>query len=74
MIPSVKAIDLAYNTGTESNRILCYADDAIFIVENEDGIQPLLYRFTQTKEKFNMQISTEKTQSMLILNNHLGAN
>lgn len=52
--------------GNRYIKILCYADDAILIAEDEDGLQRLLYRFTTTAQDFNMIISTKKTQSMVI--------
>ncbi|XP_072766481.1 uncharacterized protein [Anoplolepis gracilipes] len=52
--------------GHRKIQILCYADDAMLIVENEDDLQRLLHRFVNTASTFNMITSTEKTQSMVI--------
>ncbi|XP_044764617.1 uncharacterized protein LOC123321211 [Coccinella septempunctata] len=52
--------------GLRSIKILCYADDVILMADNEDDLQRLLYRFQTTAEKLNMQISLEKTESMVI--------
>lgn len=45
---------------------MCYADDAVIISEDEDNLQRALYRFQQTAETFNMQISVKKTKSFTI--------
>ncbi|KAL6421492.1 hypothetical protein ACFW04_011244 [Cataglyphis niger] len=57
--------------GDRSLRILCYADDAIIVAENEDDLQRLLNKFKTTAERFNMFISLKKTQVMLMINNHI---
>lgn len=61
IIRSVKDIQADYNMGDRLIQILCYADDAVPIAEDEDSLQRLLYRFANTVSAFNMLISTEKT-------------
>lgn len=66
IIDDVKKVCGGYRMGLRSIKILCYADDVILIADNEDDLQRLLYRFQTTAEKLNMQISLEKTESMVI--------
>lgn len=66
IINDVKKVCGGYRMGLRSIKILCYADDVILIADNEDDLQRLLYRFQTTAEKLNMQISLEKTESMVI--------
>lgn len=54
--------------GDEPIKIVCYADDAVLISENENE-QRLLYRFQLSAEKWNMTISVQKTQSLVIARN-----
>lgn len=66
IINSVKEVNGGYRMGRKHMKILCYADDAILTADNEDDLQRLLYRFQTTAKKLNMQISVEKTESMVI--------
>lgn len=50
--------------GNRNINILCYADDAVLVAENEDDLQRLLYRFNCVAKSFNMVISASKTKSM----------
>lgn len=43
-------------------KIVCYADDAVIISEDEDDLQTL-YKFETTAKKFDMIISIQKTES-----------
>ncbi|GJQ72505.1 hypothetical protein Trydic_g3576 [Trypoxylus dichotomus] len=52
--------------GQEPTKILCFADDAILMADNEDDLERLLYRFQTKAKSLNMQISVEKTESMVI--------
>ncbi|KAL6421250.1 hypothetical protein ACFW04_013665 [Cataglyphis niger] len=54
-----------YTMGDRFLRILCYADDAVIIAENEDDLQRLLNKFKTTAERFNMLIFRKKTQVMI---------
>lgn len=45
--------------------VLCYADDAVIISENEDELQRLLHRFYLTAKQYNMEISTQKTKTLV---------
>lgn len=58
-IKDVKLLDTGYRVGQKSIGIVCYADDALLMAEDED-LQPLLYRLTNEAESLNMQISVEK--------------
>ena len=58
--------ELGYKIGETSIPILCYADDAVLIAENEDDLQALLDRFNTNSVRLNMKISTTKTKSMVI--------
>lgn len=53
-----------YKMGDRGVKILCYADDAVLIVENEDDLQRLVHRFNTTAKKFRMNISVSKTKCM----------
>lgn len=66
VISSVKKICWWYRMGQISINILCYAGDAILLANNKDDWQRLLHQFQTTAESFNMQISVEKTESMVI--------
>lgn len=46
--------------------ILCYADDTVLIADNEDDLQRLLHQFDITTTAYDMEISTNKTKSMVI--------
>lgn len=46
-------INISYNNVS----ILCYADDAVLIADNEDDLQKLLHKFNVTAKKYNLQIS-----------------
>jgi len=50
-------------------KILCYADDAVILSEDEDNLQRLLYKLQQIAKTFKMQISIKKTKSPSISRN-----
>ncbi|XP_044760217.1 uncharacterized protein LOC123317675 [Coccinella septempunctata] len=50
--------------GNKEIKIVCYADDAVIISEDEDNLQRLLYKFQQIAEAFN--ISVKKTKSFTV--------
>ena len=43
-----------------------YADDATLIADNEDDLQQLLNRFSQSCTQFDLKISSKKTKSLII--------
>lgn len=68
IIQNVKCLP-GYQMGNKNFNIVCYADDAVLIARTEDELQRLLHRFVTTAEKFNMEISTNKTKCMCISKN-----
>ena len=50
--------------------VICYADDAVLIADNEENLQILLIRFDQMAERLNMEISLNKTKSLTISKNY----
>lgn len=66
IVESVNEVDAGFKMNNRRLRILCYADDAVLLAESEDDLQRLLYRFNLTAKRLNMQISSEKTQAMVI--------
>jgi len=46
-------------------QIVCYVNNAIIISEDENNLQELLHRFDL--EKYNMSISLQKIQSLVIV-------
>ncbi|GJQ68993.1 hypothetical protein Trydic_g6171 [Trypoxylus dichotomus] len=60
IINSVEEVAGGYRMGQQSIKMLCYADDAILMADNEDDLQQLLYRF-QTKARALIWRSMEKT-------------
>lgn len=41
--------------GNKEVKILCYADDAVLVTDNEDDLQRLLYQFNIIVKKFNIR-------------------
>lgn len=66
IVNEVKQAGRGYRMGDRGVKIICYADDAVIVSEDEDDLQRLLYKFQQTAQLFNMQISVEKTKSLAI--------
>ena len=66
IIDEVKNAGRGYSMGRNSIKIVCYADDAVLVAEDEDDLQRMLYRFERTAEKFNMVLSVDKTESLAI--------
>jgi hypothetical protein len=62
--------ELGYKMGNDSIHIICYADDAVLIADNEENLQTLLLRFDQLAERLNMEISLNKTKSLTISRNY----
>jgi hypothetical protein len=54
-----------YPLRDENVNIVCYADDATLIADNEDDLQRLLTRCSQSCTKFGLKIS-KKTKSLII--------
>lgn len=66
IVNDVKSTNIGYNMGNTKVQIICYADDVILTAENEDDLQRLLHRMNTHAEELNMQVSTQKTQCMVI--------
>ena len=66
IIEAVRDTRIGYRMGYNKISIICYADDAVLVAEDEDDLQRLLHRFNLTAQKFNMKISAEKTKSLTI--------
>ncbi|XP_055389323.1 uncharacterized protein LOC129618543 [Condylostylus longicornis] len=66
IISEVKNAGRGYRTSKGEIKIICYADDAVLISENEDELQKLLHQFYITSSKLNMEISVAKTKSLVI--------
>ena len=54
-----------YPLRDENVNIVCYADDATLIADNEDDLR-LLTTFSQSCTKFDLKISSKKTKSLII--------
>lgn len=65
---------LGYKMGETPIPIVCYADDAVLMAENEEDLQALLDAFDTTSARLNMKISTTKTKSMVIAKTPLTCN
>lgn len=57
IIKKVKTVGRGYRMGEQEIKILCYADDAVIISEDEDNLQRMLFMFETTAKEFNMIIS-----------------
>ena len=66
IITEVKQVGKGYRMGESEIKAVCYADDVVLMSEEEDNLQRMLYRFEQAASKTNMQISTSKTQCLVI--------
>lgn len=64
IMEGLKETNIGYKMGYGALEILCDADDAVLMAENEDDLHRQLYRFNITKQTFNVLIFHEKTQSM----------
>jgi len=53
-----------YFLGNEYVNMVYCADDATPVADNEDDLQRLLYRFSQSCTKFDLKISSKKTKSL----------
>lgn len=63
MIREIKGIQRkGYRMGENMFNIISYADDAILIMENENYIQILLFRFNNAYSKYNLKILQERTK------------
>ncbi|XP_055714317.1 uncharacterized protein LOC129808563 [Phlebotomus papatasi] len=51
---------------SDQYNIVCYADDAVLMAENEDDLQRLLQKFNISALKYNMSISTSKTKALTV--------
>ena len=66
--------ELGYKMGETPIPIVCYADDAVLMAENEEDLQALLDAFNTNSVRLNMKISTTKTKSMVISKTPLTCN
>ena len=58
----IKAVQVlkGYKMRDRNVNVLCYADDAILLVESEYDLQRLLHEINCTAKLFNMTISAQK--------------
>ena len=54
-----------YPLGDENVNMICYADDATLIADNEDDLR-LLNSFSQSCTNFDLKISSKKMKSLII--------
>ena len=66
IITEVKQVGKGYQMGESEIKAICYADDVVLMSEEEDNLQRMLCRFEQAADKINMQISTSKTQCLVV--------
>lgn len=66
VIQTIKNLNIGYSMGGRTTNIICYADDAVLLADNEDDLQRLLYKFSLSTTEYNLQISAEKTKCMVI--------
>jgi hypothetical protein len=57
--------------GSNPIQIICYADEAVLIAENEENLQTRLLKFDQKAEGLNMEISLSKTKSLKIAKHNI---
>lgn len=50
----------SYRMGNKMVNIICYADEAVLIANNEDNLQRILHQFHKKAKEYNMEISTQK--------------
>ena len=62
-----------YSLGDENVNTVCYADDATLVADNEDDLQRLLYRFSQSCAKY-LKNHIRKRNLSQSQRNLLGAN
>lgn len=55
-----------YRFSTKDIKMMCYADDAILISDNEDDLQRMAHAFKLAAKKYNMKISTSKTKVLVV--------
>lgn len=53
IIKEVRAVGKGYRIGNKEIKIICYADDAMIISEDEDNLQRLLHQFELIAGKYN---------------------
>ncbi|XP_045465000.1 uncharacterized protein LOC123674152 [Harmonia axyridis] len=66
IIKQVKSTKGGYALTTGLIKIVCFADDALIIAENEDDLQRLLNAFYVKAKSLNMQISITKTKTLVV--------
>lgn len=68
IICDIKRVNIGYKIGNQPISVLCYADNVV-LMEDDDDLQRLLFRLKTTAEKINMEISLQKTQTMVVPRN-----
>lgn len=63
IIEAVTELNLGYDMKSTKISMVCYADDAALIAQNEDDLQRLLYRLQIISNNYGLKISSEKTKS-----------
>ncbi|XP_044753795.1 uncharacterized protein LOC123313132 [Coccinella septempunctata] len=66
IINQVKSTKGGYALTTGIIKIICFADDALIIAENEDDLQRLLNAFYVKAKNLNMQISITKAKTLIV--------
>jgi hypothetical protein len=51
-----------FKMGDSEIKIICYADDAVLLSDNEDDLQRMLFNFNKAAKAFNMKIANEKNK------------
>jgi hypothetical protein len=54
--------DTGYRMRNEEVKMLCHADDAVIMMQDEDNLQRLLHRFESMAEEYNMSISVRENR------------
>ena len=70
IVDSIKTIR-GYKVNNRQIRIVCYADDAVFVAVSEDNLQILLHKFVITSTKYTLISLTLKTKLMVISKDHI---
>jgi hypothetical protein len=63
--------ELGYRMGNNPINIICSADDAVLIADSKENLQALLLKFDQMAASLNMEISLNKTKSLVISRNNI---
>lgn len=66
IITKVREAKCGYGMGNAQINIVCYADDAVLLADNEDDLQKLVRIFAEEAGAVGMEISINKTKTMVI--------